>query len=339
MVIFTIGSIVAINTIRQKLPIFYSLDKRQTIFAQLKNDRGSILGIAMIYFLVFSITGMAILTYSAQARLNVQNHVHNIQNQYAVESTLNKALWRINNGSDSLANFEENGVIASYIDSNQTLSVSTNRWDQPVQISVEIIKDYPFNHGVAVLVDQDTSKFSVTTLPDHGMRIFASLPSIDTSYYLQNAVQIYTSGTTNFDDTLVSGIHYVQGGTVFLKNGAYLEGSLVVMGKLKVVGTNVSLNAVTDSNGVYIPALIVVDSSADISSNPGIEIKGAIFSTGPFDIKGGNLTGPLVGSSIVFTKNLIINDEANEKYYCWPPGFGDRNSYNWPKQIKKRTWK
>jgi len=335
----TIGSIVGINAIRQELSFFYNLDKLKTIFAQLKNERGSILGIAMVYFLVFSITGMAILNYSAQALLNVQNHVHTIQNQYAIESTMNKALWRINNGSDSLANFEENEVLASFIDSNQTLSVTTNRWDQPVQVNVEIIKDYPFNHGVAVLVEQDTSKFSVTTLPGHGMRIFSSLPTIDTSFYRQNAVQIYTSGTTTFDDTLVSGIHYVEGGTVFLKNGAYLEGSLVVMGKLKITGSNVSLNAIVDANNNYIPALIVVDSSADISSNPGIEINGAIFSTGPFDIKGGNLTGPLVGSSIVFSKNLVINDEANEKYYCWPLGFGDRESYNWPKQIKKRTWK
>ncbi len=306
---------------------------------RLKNEHGSILGIAMIYFLVFSITGMAILTLSAQARLLIQDNIHIVRNQYAVESILNKALWRMNSGPDSLANFTEQGVTASYVDSSRILSVSTNRWGQPRQVNVEVEQDYPFNHGVAYLEEPDTSQFSVTTLSGHGMRKFDFLPALDTDYYIQNAVQIYTSGTTNFDDTLVSGIHYVQGGTVFLKNGAYLEGSLVVMGRLKVVGNDVTIMAITDSNGVYIPALIVADSTADIASNPGIVIKGAIFSIGPFDIKGGDLTGPLVGSSIVFSNNLVINDQADEKYYGWPPGFGDFYSYDWPKQIKSGTWR
>jgi len=303
------------------------------------NEDGSILGIAVIYFLVFSIAGLAVLTFSARVRIDIQKQVHKIKNQYALESVLNKAIWRLNNLPDSLANFLDNGVIAAFDDTLKTLSVETERWSQPLSLTVEVMKDYPFNHGVAVLVEQDTSKFSVTTLPGHRMRIFSALPEIDSDYFMDNAVQVYTSGTTTFNDTLESGIHYVSGGTVFLKNGAYLEGTLVIMGKLKVVGTTVCLISGKDSRGVHLPALIVADSSADISSNPGITIKGAVFSSGIFDIKGGNLTGPLVGSSIIFNNNLVINDEADEKYYEWPSGFGDLNSYDWPQMIKKRSWK
>lgn len=299
------------------------------------HEDGSVLAIVMIYFVIFSLTGLAALAVAAHYRVEVVHAQQQDSNEMAIESVLNEALWRINCGADSLGNFTRDSITATYNSSTQLLTVSSSA----KTISVSLEEMHPFSHGVAYRDVIDTSSYSITLLPGHGIRQFPMLPPMDTTYYLSHAVAIYNSGNINIEGVMTPGIHYVKKGTVFLKNGAYLDGTLVVMGKLKVVGTDVTLNATQDSSGTYLPALIVADSTADISTTPGIIIRGPIYSAGPFSMKGGTLTGPLVGTEIELSSKLDINDLSNEKYYAYPPGFGDVHAFDWPKRISSQSWK
>ena len=298
-----------------------------------RGERGTVLGLALIYFAIFSLTGLAALSMAAYYRVETAHSVVHTTNDLALESVLNEALWRINSGPDSLANFTRGDFTVALDSSDTQLSIT----GPTISLTVELEEMHPFNHGVAYRDDIDTSTYSVTVLPGHGIHRFNFLPPVDTAYYRSHAVAVY-NGNVTFDSVMTPGIHFVEKGNVFLKNGSYLNGTLVIMGKLKVVGTEVTLNATTDTSGVYLPALIVADSTADMTTTPGIIIRGPIYSTGPFDIKGGTLTGPLVGTSIVLSQKLDINDQANEKYYRYPPGFGDVHAYDWPKRIIRHSW-
>lgn len=305
------------------------------MFSMIRTNRkqhGSALVMAMIYFVIFSLTGMAALSLAAHYRIESVKTKQAKMVDLNMESVLNEALWRLNSGADSLANFSRDGVTSSFDENTRTLTVSG--YGKTLTVTLEDM--HPFNHGVAYRDEIDTSSYSVTLLEGHGMRQFPFLPQVDTSYYMSNAVAVYNANT-DFDSIMTPGIHFATK-NVFLKQGASLEGTLVVMGKLKVVGTDVTLQAVPDSNGVYLPALIVADSTADISTTPGIIIRGPIYSSGPFDMKGGTLTGPLVGTEIQLSQKLDINDLSNEKYYGYPAGFGDVTAYDWPKRILKNSW-
>ncbi|MCF7801996.1 MAG: hypothetical protein K9N34_08250 [Candidatus Marinimicrobia bacterium] len=297
-----------------------------------RKQRGSVLVMAMIYFVIFSLAGMAALSLAAHFRLESVKSKQAKTFDLKIESVLNEALFRLNAGPDSLANFTRDGVTSAFDDNSQTITISG--YGKTLTVTLEDM--HPFNHGVAFRDDIDTSSYSVTLLEGHGIRQFPFLPEVVTSYYMSNAVAVYNANTA-FDSVMTPGIHFATK-NVFLKQGAYLEGTLVVMGKLKVVGTEVTLQAVPDSNGIYLPALIVADSTADISTTPGIIIRGPIYSSGPFDMKGGTLTGPLVGVDITLSQKLDINDLSNEKYYKYPPGFGDVTAYDWPKRILKNSW-
>lgn len=195
----------------------------------LKNEEGSILGIAMIYFLIFSIMGLAVLTLAAHWQITNLEEVHDVKNRYAVESTLNLALWRINSGSNSLANFELNSTTSQYSDSTNFLTVTTNRWNKPHQIKVRMGEDHHFNHGVAAKQNLGGSH-TLTVSSAHKFRKFDFLPTIDITYFENNAVGIHDSSSFSLaNDTLSPGIHLFEGDWIILTD-MYLEGTLVFRG-------------------------------------------------------------------------------------------------------------
>ncbi|MEE8186773.1 MAG: hypothetical protein V3T99_03815 [Nitrososphaerales archaeon] len=306
---------------------------------RLRSEEGSILGIALIYFVVFSITGLGVLTFAWYFRKDSLDESHSYINKYAAESMANLAIWRANTGPDSLANFEDNGAISVYDSSTRILTVNTNRWDQPHEISVELDPIHTFERCLSyTLSEGDTTKGSITYLFNHRPLRFRFLPDFDITYYKQNAVQIHT-GESSLKDTLPPGIHYVDGGEVTLRRGAYLAGSLVITNGGEVfLRRDVTVRSIQDSSGAWIPA-IIVDSTAVISFNRRSFVYGAVFSERKLNIKG-TFTGPIVAPEAKLNKQSVIDDLSSENYYnTWPPGFGELHFYDWPKRIKKGTWR
>lgn len=301
----------------------------------LKHEEGSILGIAMIYFLIFSITGMAVLTLAAHWRTTTQEEVHVIKNRYAVESILNLALWRINQGPDSLANFVEDGAASLYNDSTMKLIVNTSRWGKPYQLSVELEFDDAFFNPISFNGITDTT--NITLPPGYEYQVVDSLPQIDLNYYYDNADSLY-SGNQSFNDAWPTGIHYCDSGMVTLNNNFHLVGTLLVLDELKVVGTNVLIQAGQDSLGNYLPALIL-GGSASATSVTDFTVEGAIYSLGDIDINKGFFTGPLICANLDVQNELTIDPTGAEQYYSYPPGFEDPDTTSLDKRIKAGTWR
>jgi len=303
-----------------------------------KSEDGSVLGIVMVYFVVFSLTGLIFISLADQAHLQNVDAIHDYKNHWAVESAINEALWRLNNGPDSLATFQDSTLYSTYNEATMTLTVGTDQWDRPFEVSLEIELDHVFNNTFYTTMPIDTSDPAITFLSDDiDIQQADSLPTLDTTYYLQNAVEIYPTGAVLFD-TLTSGIHYVKSGVTELKNNTYLEGTLLVLGKLKVVGTNVILKAGQDSSGAYLPALIVAD-SVTTTAITDITIEGAIISYGSFDIKSGTITGPFIGNDLNVQTSLIIDDQGSDQYYTYYPGFGTPDTSGTAKIIQKGSWR
>ncbi|MCK5331848.1 MAG: hypothetical protein KAK01_10590 [Candidatus Marinimicrobia bacterium] len=303
-----------------------------------KHEEGSVLGIVMVYFVVFSLTGLIFISLSDQAHLQNVDAIHDYKNHWAVESAINEALWRMNNGPATLATFQDGMLNSTYNETTMILTVSTDRWDRPFEVSLEIELDHIFNNTFYTSTPIDTSDPAITILSDDvNIQVADSLPTLDTAYYWQNAVSIYPDGAS-FSDTMTPGIHYIQSGETVLGNNTYLVGTLFVLGKLKVVGNNVFLKAGQDSSGAYLPALIVAD-SVTTTTITNITIEGAIISYGSFDINKGTLTGPFIGSELNATTAVIFDDQGSDQYYTYYPGFGEQDSSLTAKIIQKGSWR
>ncbi len=301
------------------------------------SENGSVLGIIMIYFIVISLTSLAFFKLTGDTRIKVVNINHKSQNQYAVESAINLALWRINSIADTAGNFNYDSVYSSFHDSTMTLSVMTDRWGFHYNVSIVLDYDHAFNNMFYTTTMIDTSDPSINIFSSNNeFQLADSLPALDTTYYLANAVSIYNNGAI-FNDTLTPGIHYIRGGDTELKNNSYLEGTLVVLGVLKVVGTNVHLKAGRDSSGAFLPALIVVDSvtTTDITN---ITVEGAIICYGHFALKNGTITGPFIGNDLEVQNSLTIDDGGSDQYYTYYPGLSSIDSSNTDLIINQGTW-
>lgn len=304
-----------------------------------RSEKGSALGIVMVYVFVFTLTGMVFLTICDQVILRAVEEKHRYQNMFSLESGLSRALWYMNVSDNNAGNFTDGPMTSSFTDSTMTLKVSIDRWNQSQEIYIGLDYDHAFSNTFFTTTPIDTSGGSISFTSSEGisMEVAPSLPTLDTNYYINNAVAIYNDGAV-FSDSLQPGIHYVRSGVTELKNNAYLEGTLILMGKLKVVGTNVKITAGKDTAGNYLPAMIVADSvsTTDITD---IIIEGAIISYGYFELKSGYITGPFIGNDLDVQNSLVIDNAAGEAYYTYYDGFAEFDSSETALIIQKGTWR
>lgn len=301
------------------------------------SEKGSILVIALVYFVVFSMTGVLFLQLADRMRLNSVNMVHDFKNQWAVESAISKAIWRTNILPDSLVNFQEDSLSVQYDKAALAITVSTTKWNRPYGVRIELFLDHLFNNTFYTTTAIDTNDPAITILSENITAVQApTLPALDTAYYVSHAVAVYNNGKI-FNAPMTPGIHYIRSGQVELKNNTSLVGTLVSMGPLKVTGTNVVLTAGTDSAGAYLPALIVADSVSSTSITA-ITINGAIICYGTFDLVQGQITGPFIGSELNAQVSLTIDDNGSDQYYTYYAGFTPPDTTAVLKVIKKGTW-
>ena len=87
---------------------------------------GMLVAVLML-FVVFSFTGVAVLNVSYLSSANSAETVNNIKLQYATESSINEALWRINTGVDSLVNTNADGIVTLWDETTNILSVNVDK--------------------------------------------------------------------------------------------------------------------------------------------------------------------------------------------------------------------
>ena len=106
------------------------------------------LAAVLTMFLVFTISGVAVLDLSSYTALEHQDAVQTLKNQYEVESAVNVAMWRINNDSEDIE--WESGPVSVALDTvTKDLVVSIDRYDKTYQVNMDLREDHHFNHGIS----------------------------------------------------------------------------------------------------------------------------------------------------------------------------------------------
>ncbi|NQV49484.1 MAG: hypothetical protein HQ507_03250 [Candidatus Marinimicrobia bacterium] len=296
----------------------------------------------LMVFVIFSFTGVAVLNISYLSNSTSQETVNNIKLQYAVESTVNKALWRINTGADSLVNYDSDGITTVWDASTQVLSVNVDKFQIESEILLDLSDDTHFDRGIAAEATVSLSGYDPGLENDKQVRSgFNFLPEADLQYFLDNATEVHSSSWKVWSNqTLADGIHVFTGSYIALENVQINSGTLVFTGHhVNFWGSN-DITAPEGDSTSTAPALIFTNSSQDFDmySNNGTEtIIGAIYCKGDITLHNGNVSGPVIGRNVTLGSNIDFMDSEHSDRYRWTRGFGHRSDYDWPKQIGR--WK
>ena len=306
-------------------------------------------------FVVFSFTGVAVMNVSFVSSQQSAQTKQNIINQYQAESTVNQALWRINNGVDSLASFVDGPTISVYDTVNNILTIKVDQFEMEQEISLDLSEDTHFNRALASDEEITTNGYDTGYEEENRERVFPFMPEADLNFFMDNAVEVHNenwkqwNGGSNHEDDedFAEGIHVFTGSFISLKNMNLNNCTLVFTGIF--VGfehSNVITAPTPIDSADAMPALVftnpwnwfVVNAEGDHYDKED-KISGAIYTAGTIILKKGELTGPIVGKVISlqagnnYVNEIDFLDSEFPEYYRWTKGFKDRKHYDWPKQI------
>lgn len=294
--------------------------------------------VVIVTFLVFSFTGVAVLDVAYNSRSAAIETTHNITLQYDMESSINEALWLINTGEDSLVNEEHDGVTCTWDSLSKVLTVNVNRYGMESEVALNLAQDTHFEHGLASSTPIITNGFSTGITGNKGHRKYSFIPEVDLEYFTDNAVKTHGGNDHSWKDNFLDteGIHIFTGNNLTLDSISVTNSTLVFTGKsITLTGMNyISSGTPTDSTSV-LPAIIFTNPDASFTIADGNIIEGAVFCAGEINLGNATLTGPVIGQSISLDGDINLLVDESSEYYQWTQGFGEQDSYDWPKNIDR----
>ncbi len=291
-------------------------------------------------FVVFSFTGVAVLNVSYLSSSNSVETINNIKLQYATESSINEALWRINQGADSLVNTDVDGITTLWNSTTSILAVNVNKFEMESEILLDLSDDSHFDRGIAAEETVTLDGYDAGLDEERQVRSnFDFLPEADIQYFLDNATAVHTESFKTWkDNTFPDGIHVFTGYFIKLEDVRITSGTLVFTGHhVTFLGENEITAAPGDTSATN-AALIFTNPDQDFQaySLGGNEtITGAIYAKGNIDLHSGNISGPIMAKNVTLKNNFNLLDNENTDRYRWTHGFGQKNGYDWPKQIDR----
>ena len=296
----------------------------------------------LMIFTIFSFTGVAVLNVSYLSNSNSMDTINNIKMQYATESSINEALWRINQGVDSLVNIDSDGISTLWNPTLNILSVNVDKFQMEAEISLDLSEDTHFDRAIAAEESVTLDGYVAEVDEERQVRSnFDFLPEADIQYFLDNATSIHTESFKTWkDNTFPDGIHVFTGYFIKIEDIRINSGTLVFTGHhITLLGDNIITAAPGDTSATN-AALIFTnpDQNYTAYSAGGNEtITGAIYCKGNINLQTGNISGPIMAKNVTLNNNFNLLDNENTDRYRWTKGFGVRNGYDWPKQIDR--WK
>jgi len=297
----------------------------------------------IMIFVVMSFTGVAVLDISYNSQAASRETIENIKVQYMLESSVNETLWRINTGVDSLVNTDIDGITTSYNADTGLLTVSLDTLNTEAEITMDLTEDTHFNRGIASenAIPSDIADAGITK--DNQGRKFNFLPDVDMDYFTNNAVEVHAQSWHTFQNlTLDDGIHIFTGSWINIEDITLNAGTIVFTGRyIFFSGENNIVAPEPDSLGAD-PVLVFThpNQNFSLSSSAGGEtILGTIYAKNKITLTSGTCSGPIIAKTVVLDDAHAYNfeDEAYGKYYTWTKGFGNRDDYDWPKQLGRWT--
>ena len=311
-------------------------------------------------FTIFSFTGVAVLNESYLSNSTSMETINNIKLQYATESTINEALWRINTGVDSLVDSDVDGIVTIWDASLNILSVNVDKFEMEAEISLDLSEDTHFDRALASDETITTNGYDTEIEDENRSRFFTFMPEVDLDYFIDNAVAIHNESYKTWDywwevEMGGEGIHVFTGDYVELKNCRFLNSTLVFTGTNITFEHQIQIDApVPVDSADAMPALVFTneDNYFEIEAegknyDREDKINGAIYTAGTIVLKKGQLSGPIVGKTITmehgveYNNQIDFKDTEHPKHYRWHKGFKHKKHYDWPKQIgrwKTKKW-
>ena len=293
-------------------------------------------------FTIFSFTGVAVLNVSYLSSSTSMETISNIKLQYATESSINEALWRINTGVDSLVDSDVDGITTVWNADTKVLSVNVDKFDMESEILLDLSDDTHFDRGIAAEETVDLDGYDAGLDADRQVRSnFNFLPEVDLQYFLDSAVQVHSESWKTWDnESFEDGIHVFTGNYITIADCDLSSGTMVFTGRrVRFIGGNVITAPLGDTTATN-AAIIFTNEEQNFeiySPYADESITGAIYCKGDITLYNGNISGPIMGKNVSLHNNFNLSDNENTNRFRWTKGFGHRHNYDWPKQIGR--WK
>ena len=315
----------------------------------------------LMLFVVFSFTGVAVLNVSYLSNTSSNETINNIKLQYAVESSINEALWRINVGADSLVNMDADGVKTVWDEQTQVLSVNVDKFQMESEILLDLSEDTHFERGIAAEEEITLDGYDPGLDNDHQIRgNFDFLPEVDIDFFMDNPDFSHGGhGVHWHEDNLADGKHIFTGSYMHMRNTQLDSGIIIFTGNyIEVESININAGTIVftghhitfkGDNKIYaptgdstnvMPAVVFThpDQNFQLYSPDDDEtIVGAIYCKKDITLYNGNISGPVVGRNVRMFNHFQFMFSGNADKFRWTRGFGHRDNYDWPKQIGR--WK
>jgi len=313
----------------------------------------------LMVFVIFSFTGVAVLNVSYLSSSTSAETVDNIKLQYAVESSINQSLWRINNGPDSLINMNIDGITTEFDPVLNTLCVSVDKFQMESEILLDLSEDTHFDRALASDETIEINGNEPDIDEENRSRNFSFMPEVDLDYFMDNAVAVHSNwfyrwdgdSEHEHDEAFAEGIHVFTGSFIELKDMDLSNCTLVFTGRFVFFSNSNHINApIPTDSADAMPALVFTNPDNHfLVAAEGTQyekedvINGAIYTAGTIILKKGELSGPIIGKTISlendfgYTNNIRFRDTEHPWFYRWTAGFREKSHYDWPKQIGR--WK
>ncbi len=295
----------------------------------------------MITALVFGITGVAVLEVGAFGHTESQDIVHDVKRQYAVESNINTALWRVNTFDDSMATFVTGPVSVNYDTTTSRMTVAVSMYDEVNVVLADLSEAHHFSYSIAANDSVALDDYELGHEDTHPIRgEFRFLPQPDVNYFMSNAVEIHHGDHLWIEDEDLDeeGIHVFTGDDIWLDAVEIENSTLVFTGNWVYFYKDCKIRAPEVVEGeLPQPALVFTNPEIvfKIKQEWGKKdtIAGAIFCAGKIILKHGHITGPIVTRKLTLRRDINLEDDEHPEFYTWNQGFGPYESYDWPEHI------
>lgn len=317
----------------------------------------------LMVFVIFSFTGVAALNVSMLSQQTSHETINNIRLQYAMETSINKGLWRINNGPDSLINMNADGISTVFDPNLQTLCVKVDKFQMESEVLLDLSEDTHFDRALASDAAIETNGVTPDMDVENQSRSFSFMPEVDLDFFYDNAVAVHSNWFKSWngdsehedDEAFAEGIHIFTGSFIELRDMDLSNCTLVFTGRFVVFSNSNTINAPVpaDSTADALPALVFTNphnyfvvSAEGYHKEKEDVINGAIYTAGTIILRKGELSGPIIGKTISleqsegFANALRFRDTEHPWFYRWTAGFREKSHYDWPKHIGRwRTTK
>lgn len=299
------------------------------------NEQGYILGMVLIFFLIFSIMGLGFIKMASLEAVQVANYHDRVRALYNAEGGIHKAMFLLNQSSAAAATFSDSTVMVSYDSVNHIMKATglAGHIQDSIKVTVQPGPDWPYlmfsdtktlkltEGGGSITgdlysntqVDIDHNKYfidgAITVAPPA-----VSPPVVNWAFFENEAIAAgqRVAGDKTFDATgnPYTGVWYVTGNAK-IKANAIINGTIAAEKAVQFEEDNSSLIA-TPSNYPAIVAGEQIDANSD-----NVLIEGLIYTAKDYRNGGDNLVfrGAIITIEDIHNQNGVNKTITYDESY------------------------